>query len=342
MRKPTFVSFIIATFNSAKTLDGCLESIDIQNYPKNNIEIIIADGGSTDDTFKIAKKYNAKIIHVNSEKQGAEYNRAIGAAAARNEILAFVDHDNILPHENWLKKMVEPFQGEEAVVGVETIRYFYDKKDSLLGRYFSLFGVNDVLPFYLGKADRLSYLYNKPQDYGTFKKCKVIERGNYYIVDFLKDQIPTLGSNGFLIRKKILFENAKTDPDHFFHIDVNVDLIKKGFSKYAFIKDSIIHKTQERGIFDYLSRRKMFMERYHFVNYSNRRYSVYEKKDFFKLIIFVFISLTVVKPFIDSTRGYIKIHDLAWFLHPFISFTLLIVYGYAVFKKTATKYAKLF
>lgn len=326
------VSFVIPTFNSEKTLSDCLSSIDSQEYPKDNIEVILADGGSKDRTFSIAKKYSAKVINITSDKQGAEYNRAVGAHKARNTILVFLDHDNILPHKKWLAKMTEPFHNHEDVIGVETLRYGYNKSDGLLGRYFSLFCINDVVPFYLGKADRLSYIFNSLKEYGVYKKADITSFRNYSLVKFNKDFIPTLGSNGFLIRRDILFKNARVDLEHFFHIDINVDLIKKGFNTYAFVDDVINHATEERGLFDYVNRRRLFVEKYHFENLKSRRYSVYEKKDLVTLLSFVVISLTFVKPFIDSLRGFYKIKDWAWFLHPVMCILIVCVYGFSVIK----------
>jgi len=58
-RNPS-ISIITPTYNSAKTLTSCLESIKNQDFP-GEIEIIIADGGSTDSTLEIAGKYTDKI-----------------------------------------------------------------------------------------------------------------------------------------------------------------------------------------------------------------------------------------------------------------------------------------
>lgn len=334
------VSFVIATYNSGRTLESCLSSISTQDYPKDKIEVIVSDGGSSDNTLELAKSYKAKIIKVDSKMQGPEYNRAQGAFSAKNEVLAFLDHDNVLPHKKWIDNMVRPFIEESKTIGVETLRYHYNKHDTLLGRFFSLFCVNDMLPFYLGKADRLSYLYSNLQEYGVFKKAKVEDRGKYYLVEFNKDFIPTLGSNGFFIRRELLFSQANVDADSFFHIDVNVDLIRKGFNRYAFIKDTIVHRTEVRGLIDYLRRRKLFMEGYHLKKSSKRRYSVYEKKDFFKLLLFIIISATVVKPFSDSIRGFIKLRDWAWFLNPVMCYMLLVVYSYVAIKGGVKKYAR--
>ena len=55
------VSVIIPTYNSSRTLEKCLESIKNQTY--KNIEIIVVDNNSTDNTKEIAKKFADKAIN---------------------------------------------------------------------------------------------------------------------------------------------------------------------------------------------------------------------------------------------------------------------------------------
>lgn len=59
MNEPPLVSVNIRTFNSGKTLLQTLNSVKNQTY--SNIEIVISDGHSKDDSIRIAKKFNAKI-----------------------------------------------------------------------------------------------------------------------------------------------------------------------------------------------------------------------------------------------------------------------------------------
>lgn len=338
-RKKNFtITVVIATFNSQSTLDKCLKSVSDQSYYKNAVDILIADGGSKDKTLNIARKYQARIINISPKKQNAEYNKGVAVRQARGDLLLFIDHDNVLPHKHWLKSMIQPFLDDSVIVGVETLRYFYNPKASFLDRYFALFGAGDPLAFYLKKADRLSFLYDSYNLYGQSD-----DKGKYYKVKFTPDKIPTLGANGFLIKRKILLKNAKVDERHFFHIDVNVDLIRKGYNTYAFIKDSIIHLTGYKNVLNFLQRRKLFMEQYYIKTHAKRRYSIYQENDKVMLIIFILYAATFIKPFIDSLRGYAKVQDAAWFFHPFLCFMLLVIYGYVIIKSTVKKYAgKLF
>jgi len=322
------ISVVMATFNSARTIERALDSVRNQNYPQDKIEIIIADGGSTDNTLQIVKKYKTRVIKVPTHLQNAEYNKGVGVNAARNEILFLLDHDNILPHNEWFKKMITPFLRHKEIVGVEPLRFHYDPTMTVLDRYFALLGGNDPVAYYLQKDSHLSWAYDT---YNLVGKSK--DMGEYYLVQFDSEKIPALGGNGAAIRRTLLLKEANADPDHFYHIDVHVDLIQKGFNTYALFKDSIIHLSNNKVI-PFLLRRKYFIEKYHFEDSSKRRYSVYEpKKDRLKLMMYVIISLTWIKPTYDAINGYRKIHDPAWFIHPFMCFSMVLMYGIPTVKE---------
>ncbi|HVZ66639.1 MAG TPA: glycosyltransferase [Patescibacteria group bacterium] len=323
------ISIIIPTFNSARTIEACLKSIVKQNYPKTKIEIIIVDGGSKDSTKNIVKKYPVKWIEVDPRIQNVELNKSIGIQKSKNDLVFLIDHDNVLIDKNLINEMVRPFIENADVIGAETLRYYYDARRSILDRYIALFAVTDPFAFYLGKADRLSYIYSKPDRKYNAKDC-----GGYYLINFNSNNLSTIGANGFMIRRDLLTKYAKSDPSHFYHTDVNLDLIKKGYKTYAFTKNSIAHFGGRGSIYSYLMRRMLFMRQYYLgqdkLLKTKRRYSLYTKKDFWKLIYIIIISLTFIKPTIDSLRGYLKIHDSAWFINPVLCFGFVVVYGYVV------------
>lgn len=334
MRNDNFptISVVIATHNSSRTIRRCLQSIRIQQYPQERIEIIIADGASTDQTREISSGYNVRWVAVDPSKQSAEYNKATGVSHAKNEILAMIDHDNILPHDLWLQNMVQPFLEQKDVVGVETLRYHYDPTTSLLDRYFALFGAGDPLVWYMGKADRLSYIYDIYNASGPVKDC-----GGYYTVQFTPKTMTTIGANGFLVRRKTLMENAQTAPGMYFDMDVNMDLIKKGFDTYAFVKDSILHLTGYGNIWNFLRRRVLFLSQYRFgknaENQKNvRRFGAISGVGVIRLIWAIIVSSTGIIPLYDSIRGSRKIRDHAWFIHPFLCLCFVLIYGWVTIK----------
>ncbi len=333
-RRVSLISVVIATFNSERTLDRALHSLKSQNYPQDKIELILADGGSTDNTKEIGRKYQAKIIDVPNVNQSAEYNKGYGLQYATGEYILCIDHDNIIPHKDWLNKMLQPHLEHKDVVATETLRYRYEKNLTALDRYFALFGVNDPVPYYLGKADRLDYIHDKYHLIGDARDC-----GDYYLVVFDRNnprRIPTLGANGFLI-KRIYFIKSKHKPEEYFHIDINVDLVKQGYTTYAFIKDDIIHLTNSK-FFSFIKRRKQFMDQYYLKNFSARRYSVFYPEDSVKLVLYIIYTITFVKPLFDSMKGWIKIKDTAWFIHPFMCWVMLYIYGQSTVKGFIRKF----
>ena len=88
MQSKKFVSIIIPTFNSEKTIHSCLKSIIEQTYKE--IEIIIVDKHSQDNTIKIAEEYGAKILVRNVGRSAA---RNLGAKYAGGDFLLFIDSD---------------------------------------------------------------------------------------------------------------------------------------------------------------------------------------------------------------------------------------------------------
>lgn len=331
------ISCVIATYNSEKTINKCLESIRKQEYSQDKITIILVDGGSKDKTLVIAKRWKTKIIHSPPNLQSAEYNKGIGVNAAKGEFLLFLDHDNILPHNKWLQNMLKPMLEHKDVVGVETLYIHYDRSYSLLDRYLALFGSLDPVAHYLGKVDKLLQGKTKYSLFGEAKEYKF-----YFIVRFDSFFVPAIGSNGFLGRRKIIVENADIRPSNFFHTDVQVDLIRKGFNTYAFIKDDIIHLTGYQNIRGFLARRKLFMEQYHIKGHKLRRHSIFQPEDTWQLIKFIVYALTFVRPTYDAIKGYRKIKDRAWFLHPVLCFMFLMLYGYITLKFTFQNYGKRF
>lgn len=95
MKNKPLVSVIIPTYNRAAMLLKTIESILKQDY--SNIEIIIVDDGSTDNTFSILNELgNKKILYLNYERTSDIARlRNIGISASKGEFIAFCDDDDL-------------------------------------------------------------------------------------------------------------------------------------------------------------------------------------------------------------------------------------------------------
>jgi glycosyltransferase involved in cell wall biosynthesis len=301
-----------------------LHSLWVQNYPKRKIEILIIDGGSTDCTVKVAKQSGAKVKIIKQERDNPEGRKAIGLHEAKNELVLFIDSDNLLPHTEWLMNMVRPLMEQSDIVATQPLRFHHDYKYKSLNRYFALVGVGDPVVYYLGKSDHLSW----SEEYWTLNG-QATDQGEYYRVSFTPDNAPTCGANGYLARRDLLLK-TKCTKDEFFHIDVNYDLINLGFNTFGFIKDDIIHLSGE-SLVQYAKKRLIYMKKYY--GLSHRRYLIYSstrKEDRINLMAFIIYTLTLLRPTYDAIRGYKKVPDKAWFLHPIMCQIMLLTYGSAI------------
>lgn len=102
-------SIIIPTLNEEKLLPVLLKQLsDISLKKKYNYEIIISDGGSTDNTIEIAKKYADLIIpHNSKEKQTIAFGRNAGAEASNGEILIFINGDIFIDNPDFFFQVIE-------------------------------------------------------------------------------------------------------------------------------------------------------------------------------------------------------------------------------------------
>jgi glycosyltransferase involved in cell wall biosynthesis len=88
------VSVIVTTRNSARTLDACLRSIRGQTYPQ--IELVVVDNGSSDETGSIARSYADRVLDAGPERSA---QRNAGVAASSGESLLIVDSDMVLDRD---------------------------------------------------------------------------------------------------------------------------------------------------------------------------------------------------------------------------------------------------
>lgn len=104
MRK--LITIVVPVYNSARYLDRCIQSIIKQTY--KNIEIILINDGSIDESFKICLKYKAKdsrIKVINKDNSGVSCSRNIGIEVSSGEYIVFVDSDDFLNYD-MIEKLV--------------------------------------------------------------------------------------------------------------------------------------------------------------------------------------------------------------------------------------------
>lgn len=101
------ISIIIPVYNSSAYLDKCIGSVLMQTY--KNIEVILVNDGSADNSFEICKKYaenDHRIKLINKDNGGVSSARNAGIKASTGGYIAFVDSDDTISPD-FCSKMLE-------------------------------------------------------------------------------------------------------------------------------------------------------------------------------------------------------------------------------------------
>lgn len=95
------ISIVMPSYNAERTIERALKSIQMQTVDPESIEILVVDGGSTDQTLAIAKRYGAVIL--DNPKKLPEHAKLIGMRAARGTYLVWQDTDEVFTYPEQLE-----------------------------------------------------------------------------------------------------------------------------------------------------------------------------------------------------------------------------------------------
>lgn len=158
------VSVIVPVYNTEKYLKRCLDSLVKQTL--DEVEIIVIEDDSIDDSKKIVKQYEKKYkdkitVIYNKENMGIGYNRNLGIKKATGKFIAFVDSDDYVD-DNYLKDMYEEAIKNELDLVVCDLRKV-DENYNVIGydviRNFEITSLKEnpmlILQINLGPANKL-------------------------------------------------------------------------------------------------------------------------------------------------------------------------------------------
>jgi len=133
------ISIISVTYNNALTIKDTLESVLYQTYP--NIEFIIVDGFSTDNTANILKEYEPKFngrMHWISEKDTGMYDAMNkGIKMSTGEIIGIINGDDFYHRKDVIDEIAKAFENNEIQATIADIRFVNPNNLSKTIRYCS-------------------------------------------------------------------------------------------------------------------------------------------------------------------------------------------------------------
>ncbi|MEO6882859.1 MAG: glycosyltransferase family 2 protein [Bacteroidia bacterium] len=115
------ISIVTPSFNQGEFLEETILSVLEQNYP--NLEYIVMDGGSTDNSVEIIKKYASKINFWKSEKDGGLYDALNkGFAKCSGEIMAWINSDDVYHQKSFftVAEIFSSFSDVKWIQGMPT------------------------------------------------------------------------------------------------------------------------------------------------------------------------------------------------------------------------------
>ena len=173
------VSVIVPVYNAEKYLENCIESII--NQSMREIEIILVNDGSTDDSEKICKQYerkDARVRYIEQKNQGVSVARNKGKDIATGEYILFIDADDEMDL-TMIEKLysdIQKYNGDIAVCKIQKIKS-KDEVENITVEDISVCSMvqEDALKSYFTESKLEIGVWNK-----LFKKS-VIENVNYYV-----------------------------------------------------------------------------------------------------------------------------------------------------------------
>lgn len=317
------LSIIVPTLNNQKDINFFLKSIRSQKFPQSKLEVIIADGGSTDKTLAIAKRYKTKILH-NKEKF-ADIGVSLGMTHAKGKLCMVLASDNIFRSKDSLRKMVETFDDGDVIAAFP--KQCFAKNDSIYTKYINTF---------TDPANHFVYGYAcNPRTF--FKLYKVKKKESTYIVfDFKSNKLlPLLAfAQGFTVRA-----GFKRDKKNAFDDVAPVLELVKSKKQIAYVHSvDLYHHTVsdlQNFIHKQAWRTRNYLDKKNFG--ISHRVKLLSDEQTKRIAIWPLYSLTLLPTFFYATYHLIKDREIMWILHPFMciisAYTSLYVYISYKFKK---------
>lgn len=198
-------SVIVPVYNAGSTIEKCLDSIMIQDYP--DLEVVVVDDASSDDTLIKVSKYPARLI-TNSMNRGVSHSRNLGAENAASEILLFVDSDIVVP-PNAVSQVIKSIMGKRDILAVGGV---YSEKTRELN-FISDFKNLDLAYRTCLCPDRVKYLGGY---FLAVRKSTFLEAGGFS-TDFFGSSVEdiefgyrvTNGRNSMFIDRNIAVDHLK-------------------------------------------------------------------------------------------------------------------------------------
>lgn len=272
------VSIIVPVYNTAKYLNKCINSL--LNQTLKDIEIILINDGSTDESESIIKKYKDKRIkYISKKNEGRGKTRNLGIDTATGEYLSFIDSDDYI-ESNFCEVMYNKAIKDKCDIVI--CDYFEDINNELKEIKFASFKDANLME----NPEIINYINLGPCN-KIYKKELFKDKNNRFVENLKYEDAPfvcrlllsakKIGKINKCLAHYVIHEKSETTTrdERIFDILKITDIIVKDLEKYDYMHEAMInlvvmiltdYTIQQRYIKSKSSRNKFIDMAFHYLD----------------------------------------------------------------------------
>jgi len=310
------ISLILPTLNAGALLENCLASVAAQTYPRDHLEILLADAFSKDATRDIAKKYGATVI--DDPGDNMEEGKRLALRHATGDYLVFLDADNEFTHPDCLELAVQAMEDNPQALGVESY-YLPSAKMSGFCAYLTYrLHISDPICWLMSTNPRLV------ERRGEVERWTLPQGSLSY----------PLGANGFVFRRADL-ESVKAG-EHFQDTHIALHLMKAGKREWLRLRGRGVHHYYVQDWWGFLQKRRRATVHFLRVQQTAPVNWMKEKPPVPTWVAALYCA-TLIGPAYHALRGLLRDGDPRWLWHlpTSVASLLGVLWGLWTFKTQA-------
>ena len=288
------LSLIMPTLNAGDVLENCLASIARQTYPREKIEVLLADAHSRDNTRQIAARYGAIVL--DDDGQNMEEGKRLALRHATGDYIVFVDADNEFTHPDYLVLAVTALAANPQALGVESYYLPSPKMSSFCAYLTALLHISDPIAWLMSANPRLVARE------GETERWTLPGQSLSY----------PLGANGFVFRRADLL--SVQAEEQFQDTHVALFLMRKGQREWLRLRGRGVHHYYIQTLWRFVQKRRRAVV--HFLRVQEKMpVNWMKEKPPVPLWLAAVYCVTMVGPLWHTVLGLIRSGDPRWLWH---------------------------
>lgn len=277
------VSLIVPIYNSQKYLEKCIKSL--LNQTLKDIQIILINDGSTDNSEKIIKSFDdERIVYISKNNEGIGKTRNLGIDKATGEFLAFVDSDDYL-NEHFCEYMYQKAVNDDCDL---VVCDFFEDRNTLVGIKFKDFKDTNLRE----TPELINYINLGPCN-KLYKKSLFVDKSNRFEENLKYEDAPfvvkmlvsanKIGKVNDYLTYYVIHSNSETTirDKRMYDILEITDIIVNDLKKVDYPNDSLVslavmiltdYTIQQRYISDVKYRHDFINKAFKYLNNLDRKW----------------------------------------------------------------------